>query len=50
MIDCLYLQMATMDFAEIAVDQKYHRHIIGKGGASGELESSVYSVVCSLYQ
>ena len=27
--------MATMDFAEIRVDQKYHRHIIGKGGASG---------------
>ncbi len=26
-----------MDFAEIHVDQKYHRHIIGKGGASGEL-------------
>ena len=29
-------QMATMDYAEICVDQKYHRHIIGKGGASGE--------------
>jgi hypothetical protein len=28
--------MATMDYAEIRVDQKYHRHIIGKGGASGE--------------
>ena len=28
--------MATMDFAEIHVDQKYHRHVIGKGGASGE--------------
>ena len=27
--------MATMDFAEIQVDQKYHRRIIGKGGASG---------------
>lgn len=26
--------MATMDFAEIHVEQKYHRHIIGKGGAS----------------
>lgn len=26
--------VATMDFAEIHVDQKYHRHIIGKGGAS----------------
>ena len=29
-------QMATMDYAEIRVDQKYHRHIIGKGGASGK--------------
>ena len=28
--------MATMDFAEIHVDQKYHRHVIGKGGASGK--------------
>ena len=34
---CCSLQMATMDYAEIRVDQKYHRHIIGKGGASGEL-------------
>ena len=25
-----------MDFAEIHVEQKYHRHVIGKGGASGE--------------
>lgn len=25
-----------MDFAEIHVDQKYHRHIIGKGGTSGK--------------
>lgn len=30
------VQVATMDYAEIKVDQKYHRHIIGKGGASGE--------------
>ncbi|KAL5491054.1 hypothetical protein EMCRGX_G016269 [Ephydatia muelleri] len=26
--------VATMDFAEINIDQKYHRHIIGKGGAN----------------
>lgn len=26
--------MATMDYAEIKVEQKYHKHIIGKGGAS----------------
>ena len=37
--------MATMDYAEINVDQKYHRHIIGKGGASGK-----YSTVVTLYQ
>eukprot|EP00731_Ephydatia_muelleri_P015244 Em0008g964a len=28
--------VATMDFAEINIDQKYHRHIIGKGGANDE--------------
>lgn len=33
---CTSSQMATMDYAEIKVEQKYHRHIIGKGGASGE--------------
>ena len=38
---CVSLQMATMDYAEIHVDQKYHRHIIGKGGASGEYEISL---------
>jgi hypothetical protein len=26
----------TMDFAEISVDAKYHKHIIGKGGSTGE--------------
>ncbi len=25
-----------MDFAEISVDAKYHKHIIGKGGSTGE--------------
>ena len=25
-----------MDFAELQVDQKYHRHIIGKNGTNGE--------------
>ena len=28
--------MAKMAFAEIEVDQKYHRHIIGRAGANGE--------------
>jgi len=36
--------MATMDYAEIKVEQKYHRHIIGKGGASGK---SVTNMNCS---
>ena len=37
--------MATMDFAEIHVDQKYHLHVIGKGGASGEsLSHSSFSI------
>ncbi|CAH1773087.1 unnamed protein product [Owenia fusiformis] len=26
--------LTRMDFAEIEIDQKYHRHIIGKGGAN----------------
>ena len=29
--------MATMDFAEVHIDPRYHRHIIGKNGANGEL-------------
>jgi len=28
--------MATMDFAEVHIDPRYHRHIIGKNGANGE--------------
>ena len=28
--------MTKMAFAEIEVDQKYHRHIIGRSGANGE--------------
>ena len=27
----------TMDYAVISVDAKYHKHIIGKGGSTGEL-------------
>jgi hypothetical protein len=26
----------TMDYAEISVDAKYHKHIIGKGGSTGK--------------
>lgn len=25
-----------MDYAEISVDPKFHRHLIGKGGANSE--------------
>jgi len=28
--------MARMAFAEIDVDQKYHRHIIGRNGANSK--------------
>ena len=41
-----FFQMATMDYAEIHVDQKYHRHIIGKGGASGKLQTCTMYDVC----
>ncbi len=27
----------TTDYAEISVDAKYHKHIIGKGGSTGNL-------------
>ncbi len=40
--------MATMDFAEINVDQKYHRHIIGKGGASGK-DTHITTLYMCLY-
>ena len=29
--------ITKMDFVEIDVDAKYHKHIIGKGGATGGL-------------
>lgn len=32
----MYSQMATMEFAEVHIDQKYHPHIIGKKGANGK--------------
>ena len=33
--------MATMEYAEVHVEQKYHPHIIGKKGANGEQECVV---------
>ncbi len=32
--------VARMAFVEINVDAKYHKHIIGKGGSTGEKERS----------
>ena len=32
----MFLQLMTMDYAEVPIDRKYHRHIIGKGGANSE--------------
>ena len=43
------LQMATMDYAEIRVEQKYHRHIIGKGGASGKFHTHKYTPITVLH-
>ena len=34
-----------MSFAEISIDAKYHKHIIGKGGSNGN-----YSVILFLRQ
>ena len=28
--------LARMDYAEIEVEQKYHKHVIGRAGANGE--------------
>ena len=30
--------VARMSYAELSVDAKYHKHIIGKGGSTGERE------------
>ena len=30
--------MSAMEFVEINVDAKYHKHIIGKGGSTGKLK------------
>lgn len=29
--------MSKMDFVDIIVDAKYHKHIIGKGGSTGTI-------------
>lgn len=31
-----WLQQSRMDYAEIEIDQRFHKHIIGKGGANSE--------------
>ena len=41
--------MSTMNFVEINVDAKYHKHIIGKGGSTGKyLSSSTKSHWCKI--
>jgi len=42
------LQMATMDFAEVHIDPRYHRHIIGKNGANGKLAMHAVITLCNL--
>lgn len=32
----LLLQITRMDYVEINVDHKFHRHLIGKSGANSE--------------
>lgn len=32
-----------MDYAEISVDPKFHRHLIGKGGANSKYGDTVSS-------
>lgn len=36
--DCLVLllQVSRMDYVEISIDHKFHRHLIGKSGANSE--------------
>lgn len=33
--------MSAMEFVEINVDAKYHKHIIGKGGSTGKLKTEI---------
>lgn len=41
LMDCS-LQIIRMDYSEINIDHKFHRHLIGKSGANSELD--VYSL------
>ena len=36
--------IATTDFAEINVDAKYHKHIIGKGGSTGKHFMTLFAI------
>ena len=37
------LLISSTGFAEISVDAKYHKHIIGKGGSTGMSRETFYS-------
>ncbi len=41
--------VARMSFVEINVDAKYHKHIIGKGGSTGEMKSYYILMLVSLF-
>ena len=44
--------VTKMDFCEIDVDAKYHKHIIGKGGSTGmyKLKTQTYAVACIIFE
>ena len=35
------LQKKRMDFAEVSIDQRFHKHIIGKAGQNSKLDWSI---------
>lgn len=42
------LQVSRMDYTEISVDPKFHRHLIGKGGVNSKYSSYVVVVSASI--
>lgn len=35
----LRVQLVRMDYTEVIIDQRFHRHLIGKNGANSEYTS-----------
>lgn len=33
---CVCAQLVRMDYTEVIIDQRFHRHLIGKNGANSE--------------